>query len=1209
MVIAGAALWALDLLGPILAERGITSINPGWRWRLSRRTARRVKGFEPRFIRRFLSRQDVFDLVAAGQEANAEQLQALLAQSLRPKLAIRRDRFTLEKRTAAAELLLPVILSEFLASLDPSHAVAVASKRSDEQFNIVRRQQEQILGVVAVSRDVFEEVRRQLPPNARDYAVDLIDHEPSAARELFDALLLDERGVATASVAIINNPPAWMESSPYRSWLCIGQVALGHGHAREGANALRVAVDRGAPNAGRWYARSALAVAEVDREQADELARMAEQVGGDPLLMLLDALLANDLTLIETAARDIADSGHPDLALAIATQARVQLLQERWDECIATSKSLLDRNPEISSVQLTLASALLNRIARGSGSQAWQDWDEVIALATTCRDTRREWGGPSEEAIEILCNAALLNHDPGSCLRWGREPPGGVATNKESRSSGVLRQVVRAALISGRREVVEEALPRISSEYERALLEGQLAERDGDMQQAMARYEDAVTSSRDPSELSESLSALASTGMWPLPRLDEVLQADNEQADLILAMSEMSHGQHAKGEQRLRPYKSRLALELMALIQDDAGDIDSAIATLHEKFDRFQDAGALVRIGELLASRGEIDRAITEVDSALSLAPAGTFHRFSLQRLRIDLAAGKGAWAEVVSHAIALIAEEGGNDPTVVWALLVGLNNTGRIPEAVRFLEGRLDLTLKTSQEAALFLTLAREITASAYLIERTLDIAGEFQEDESICSMALMLIYLRSADLTLHEEQVARLHSLTEAFIVRFPESEYFRRIEFESVEDLIPQLREGLESRNLAISETARQVVEQSYPQGLLSVMAGRTYAEVLLRRGAGIMPIGRPDALSRDREKTQAATALDGSVLVDTSVLTTWSLIPEHWSTIVASFREIHVHLAAALDAQNARVQTSQPSTGNLVWNPESEQLVLLEADPSDVAAVSARAAWVTERISECHSAGAALLSTEELAEVAPERVAPWLGPIEHAKASGLFLLSDDVGQQRLAEGEGVRVFGSIALLDVLVDTGALDRATVEDLRFKLLRAWAVDLLPSEAEIVRIAEEDGWGSGPAAMQFSRAAVWRDPAAAFASFRVVLQRAVQARQDSYLNWTGAALRGAARASANDASWLKAAASLTTYAVLLLNWSPEALASVSRQSKSIAAEVGRVNPLAATIGFMNEILIGQIGQPFAANEMVRLISQLDESDRLVALRQILPSA
>lgn len=1104
---------------------------------------------------------------------------------------------------AIADRALAVILKEFLRCLDPRSLQLLAMDRIQTQLQEIADAQER---AETANDEVLRELVVQLPPNARPSALDNIIHHRAEAHVMLEALVRDEHGVARAVMALVSSPPAWLMNAGYRTWLCLAEVAAGHGQTKSTVRAYEEAVSAGAPNQGHWYAKAAIAVL-PDEESSLRLAEESRKSGGDSLIDLVEPIIRrNNEMIVNTCGRLLAEGGGSERDLLLGLQARAELLLGHWDACVATCRRLLAGNDQITTVRITLAQALLRRIQAGGSRQVTVDWQEAMDQLKACRDLRRQWGGASHEAVALAGKAAVLVHDFALCLELGREAPSGEAAHSEASEPEVLRQVIAAAIVLGRLEVAEDLVPALPDGFEKTLQVGLLSECQGESEEARTKYLEAVQSASDKEELFAGILALAGVGEESLPRLQELRTDDGEAAELCEAMSLLQRKKYGEAIKLLRPYNSRRALDLLAVTQQEAGQLDESLRTYRQIHDRFQDGAALVKAAEMYFLIGNIPRAEAEIDRSLGLVPSGTLARSRLLRLRVEIAAREKHWGEVVTRAEAYRAEGGTDDLPVTWALLFSLNNQGRIPDAVEVLGQEPALMPANEDEAHLFSTLARQLNPSPELTRRLIKIGWDFEDVESVCAVALAVAYETSRDAELDAGTVSSLHELTEAFLERFPGSGYFRRIEFTSVEDLLSLLRDELAERGAALAEAAQRIDDEALPQGVLSSYSGRPYAEVLLRRAAGFAPIARADRASKEREMENARVALNRRVVIDTSALVSLSYIPARWRDVISAFDSVVIHVASRLDMQSAKTVLDQRGTLSVGWDPASDRPVPVEIPLEQVEDLAVRASWIAERANELPVPADAEKPGLEIDANQLQRLLPWLGPVALARDLGIALISDDVGQQRLAEGEGVPVFGSLRLLDVLVAIGQLSGEDVSSTRQVLLENWCVDLEPTGEEVVRLGERTDWGPSPAALQLSRPSFWSDPSRAFDVYKQVMNRVSASAPEWRLSWVAAALGGVARAARNDAAWLGVAAPILQYALWLAGAEPRTFRDLLGTARDVALRTGRADPLPAfaesLFGFIEE----QSSSEVAMQEVMNLIGDLDEPDRLMVLRQLL---
>jgi tetratricopeptide (TPR) repeat protein len=1165
-IIAGAVASAI-------ADRGLGVLKWRWEWSLARAASKQSDG-EPsrRQIRKFLKRGEVLSLLSSGTEEDVEQLRLGLVQTLGADAS---DREMVE---ALADRALPAILSEFLRSLDPKSTLLVGLDRLQSDIREVAQSQKLL---EAGAADVIDELVVQLPPIARGFALELAELSRRDARTLLDALVEDERGVDEAAKSLVLAPLRWLDNANYKSWLCLAEVQIGHGNAVGGATAFQRAVDAGAANPARWYARAALAL--LPNSEAEAFVRLSRETGGDALLALVEPIRESDGSRIVAACDDVLDSGHPDVVHVLGIRASAELHLQEWDACEKTCREQLERNDELTTARVLLATALLSRVEVGSSADATMDWREAMNQLRRC-----------------------LVHDFGLALELSREAPAGEATHLEAHSPGVLGALSAAAAL-GRLEVVEELLTSLPDGFEKTLQAGLLAEGQGRLDDAKAAYEECVRDAASERDLASGVMALAALGADPLPRFDELRTLNPESADECLAMSLLQRGQYIEAERILRPHRTRRGIELLAQVQSAAGRPRDATATWHQAHDRFQDANSLVQAARALLRAGETDAAEAEVDNSIGLVPPGTLARTELLRLRVEIAAARDNLTDLVDRARTYLAEVP-DDVPIVWALLFALNNLGRIQAAVDVLSREPTLMPATEQEARLYLSLSRQLDPSDEVAMAVVRVGREFERDEAVWASAILVVLELTRNLSMSPSTAASIKELIDDFVTVYPDSDYFKRLDFNSIDDLAELVHKGQDGREAAVSEAVRRVEDDMFPQGILAVYADRTYLDVVLRRGAGFSPISSGDPGISEREMAAAEASLDQQIVLDATALASLSLVPERWPDVVSAFDSIAIDAISRLDIESTSTDLNRRSTLSIGWDSSTERPVATTITEAEAEDLALRSSWIAERTDEVPLIRDAPAIETRIDPKDPQamRFLPWVRPIELARALGVALMSDDVGQRLIAQSEGVAAFGSVSLFEVLDRTGRLSPAGLASTRIVFLENWCVDLKPSEGELLGLGDDAEWRGGPAALFISRRSFWQDPSEALKTAHRVLGRVHEHAPTQLVAWVSAVLRGVAKSQFNDMTQRRVSTNILEHAVILSGPTPESLAALVRASRLVTGPNGRPDSLIDLAQALFEGFERVVTAAAALAEVMRLVRGLDESDRRDVLRHLI---
>jgi hypothetical protein len=137
-------------------------------------------------------------------------------------------------------------------------------------------------------------------------------------------------------------------------------------------------------------------------------------------------------------------------------------------------------------------------------------------------------------------------------------------------------------------------------------------------------------------------------------------------------------------------------------------------------------------------------------------------------------------------------------------------------------------------------------------------------------------------------------------------------------------------------------------------------------------------------------------------------------------------------------------------------------------------------------------------------------PALSPLAACAATGALLWSDDAALRGLAAQHGVPAFGTVALLQVLAETGRADDTLRQDV-LTLARGSIGDLMLTHEELMSLAAENGYQPGPATLIVSRPLFWASPDDAQVAFTEIAARVNRDAPVHLTAWFKAACTGLA--------------------------------------------------------------------------------------------------
>jgi hypothetical protein len=289
---------------------------------------------------------------------------------------------------------------------------------------------------------------------------------------------------------------------------------------------------------------------------------------------------------------------------------------------------------------------------------------------------------------------------------------------------------------------------------------------------------------------------------------------------------------------------------------------------------------------------------------------------------------------------------------------------------------------------------------------------------------------------------------------------------------------------------------------PLGLLAASRGRPYAQALIQRACGPIVAMTADPVRFDREIAAARAALNHSVVVETSALTTATLLPDRWPALRAAFAELVAPRNVLHDIQitGAELRRDPDSLSWIGFDPDQDVLTLTEPSPHQTSG------FIT-RITEIDAAARDLVAVDTPArDVFPDRGGlgdreAWVSPLETAAQTGKPLWSDDVVVRELAAGQGIPAFSTLALLHVLIEDQLIEDTLRADVQ-TLARAHVVDLALTADELLAIAGDESWSLGAAATYVQRGAFWSHYDSALTDCLSILENVHAHEPDLLVAW-----------------------------------------------------------------------------------------------------------
>lgn len=1058
----------------------------------------------------------------------------------------------------------------------------------------------------------ISELIARVPPNVATEIEQARDTAPDAAEKLLACLGSEAASPTDIVTDLLNEQPSWLAScSSPRIWSSVGEFATAHGAHTSAVEAFAQAAELGSTDAPRWMARAALAAAGGNQiEKARESLEQARRIATDqhPFVDVIEAAIEASVGRDPAAVIEAAEVHTENDVLVEMMEGLALSTMGRRKDALAVFESALDNHPANTAAAVEVVRLLLARYLADESENPVADLERARELALQARDLRRGWRGDSVGAAVLAAQATSFAGDLKGVLKISLPPPEGEATETEAASDEVRAQAAYAALHVGDAQRGLELTERISDQIERDLVQAAcFREMGGSEDLAKDAYWRALDAAVGSQKRIRAYFGLAQLGEWPLPGVEEVAEQTPETYELIVAESELARGDVEGAIRRYRTRRdSSQALEALVTTYLQHDRVDEAVEALRDGAVRHHNPELRYRAAHVLESVGRYEDAEAEAKRAMDAVRLGSRVHQELRKLRVELAARLDDWPRVEEQSRAGL-EEGIELPGMRWALVAALYNQRQPEAALKAMVREPVLEPRDEQEGLLAINLYRLGPESPEAVQSVLDLADRFAASEQVSAAAFMATHEIAGDLELPASLLGRLRALSEDFFRRFPESELLQRIEvdeeFQNLTDYVKMMMSSDEGRQ---EDVLKGVIAGRLPYGFLSAFAGRTYAEALIKKAAGFLPVASADEVTLSVEHDAAKEALDSVVVAEASALHVLGLADVDLGAVLANFSRVLVPGVVLDDAMAAREFLNLRSTSMMGWDSESNRPTLTEFSEEQAEEWAVDAVSLVDRL-RAHCEVFSPRRPDQGGRVVPERARAWAVPAEAAREKGMSLYSDDFVLRSMARTEGVPAFGTYSLLNVLADKGQIGKNSLRDMIMALRRNYAADLPFDDEQILALASEDGWQAGPGSFSLTRPAVWRDPHRALSFYKRCIEEALRHDEASLPAWCAAATVGFARNWPTTLATQRAGRILA-YTVLMSSilpgdLRPDLFLPLLQASRRGAYSLGLGDTLPAAVEVLKEMMEEAFGIPQTAPAFAKLAEGLESEDRTTALQ------
>lgn len=989
-------------------------------------------------------------------------------------------------------------------------------------------------------------------------------------------------------------------------WAAVGEFAKSHDLHEQAAGAF----DRAGESAGEqgpWRALAALEAAQC--AGVDEGLRKLEAANDSAELPkeLVRLALANDVpgVLAATEGADGAD---------FRTSAyRIQALRAegRLPEALDLAQKVLANHPGAAGTGIVLGTLLLQAAQQGASPLGYDaSLMRAREIALTARDLRRGWGGDGIEAAVIAGHASIMLRDSRAALNISSLPEEGNALPIEA-SSDELRHVrVDALMLLDRDEEALAEAGNLSDEVTRKLTQADCLHELGRKERAVELYSEAVAVLEGapaddpdvPKQLFQGLIGLAELGAWSSPAaLERLRAASPEAAKKVEIFSAIARGETTAAMKQAREGGDNTNVSLLVQALMKAGQPDDAVSVLKDAAARLGRNEYLLEVVRILGREKRFGEAYREAVDALAVVPDGTPVKSSFRRAAVDAASQIADWDGMLKQAKAAVAA-GDTSGDMRWALVIGLNNTMELEDALAEATRAPALVPRTEGEARLLISLHSTRGKGLESIAAVLDTAEAYPESEEVGAAAVGSVLMLSKDTEVPEDARERLAKASENFFARYPDSDYLKRVEG-TPEKILEMLEAAGDPWNApAVKDVVERIRNGALPLSLLSEFAKKPYSELLVKRGIGWIVGESIDSAIRNRERAAAIQAVGHPVVVETSAVVAVMAAGMSPDELLGLFPQVMVAQTTVEDAIRGATDLALRSTSSMYWDSLQGKGVLDERTPEE----ADQWAKDAETVERTLTAASSRVPAERADDVAKSPLT--LQPIQLAKELGVPLYSDDVAIRLLAASEGVAAFGTASLLTAAEERGALGPEQAVAAVDALRRNRYADLDWPVEDLIRIAEQEAFQpSGGAAGALGRPTFWLDPSKLGEAYMPLVRRLAEEGIDPQVagGWQAVATFGLLGALP-PVGRTKAGGALLCGTFLGFGLQAEVLPPLLDGGRQGAVARGADDVLPEFCRDLIQALTAYFGEAQGARMYVEMMQKLNPEDRVVAMRELL---
>lgn len=1166
----------LPLVGKVTAPL-LESVTLSWRvsWRVKRQAARqdiKVSFFR---LRAVLHRLDVlqalnrgdWDLLRAHEESFADLIRS-------------------EADDAETTTLLKILVESYIASLKPAEAIATQGQRIESAVEKASQATAHQIDARNSDEATFEHNLGSLNRFRADEARGIKSAWPNVTRAVAEMIASTTRSETLELWS--DNRPGWMSDLPVAALCWLGNISSDYSAA---TNFYAEAIANGAVPRSYWIVKHAIVSGPIDKIS---LSKQLADATPHPLSSAILSATDHDAHGMLKHLRNWEPATEEDDCLrnllSVKALRGLGNLEEAATMAIATADHY-----ETGAAHLAAAHSLLAQGATRSRPNYLGDLQEGLRHALKAREVYRTWQGDSSDAVRTVALAYSLVGDNLSAWKSLQPPPVGAATEREASHENIRTESCLLSANLGMTSRARELLEYVKDPGTLAHVQALIAESENDAEEADKHWIEAFSHATDPGLGLSIATHMARSGL-EIPIPDWEGHASDDLNDLRLIASVFRHVEGSLQLARSRQLESRHILSALIDFYSEQGNLAESATTAENGAKRWNDPDLWLTAARVhLKLKGNTEAARC-AEKSLHAGGGVWRRRTEAYKVLIEVKSAAGDSLGALEYAAQLFTEQP-TDLETQWALISCQEAAGDVEGAWDTYKNRANQpSPRSSQELRTWLRLNRQF-GNPFDIDRALDLADQWSQDEEVRANVLLTVLL--SDVSIQSKSTEQRYAAAfEQFRKDFPESQYFQPqdIDPDNLLKSFDQLMERLPD----YSEEQEQISAGLAPLGLATLMRKRSYAELIISGGAGVIYGGDPSTLETEIKALEDVN----TVVLDTTAMHSLVLLDNETSRVLlGTFSSAMTTVEQYRDALGATDSSIFNSELSVYKDPATGRAKISQTPPDELEMNRQRAKALLEIFKRTQR-----VSNPELRHF-PGKVGllPWLSASDLADRQSTIFWCDDRVLRAYAAQIGIRTVGTTAVLKKASRSGVIDPNLADVAEAVLIqnRFVGITFTPKVYELA--AEMSTWKPRGAAT----AVLKHGPGDANELAKFVLN-AIQHVLDSpadvrdwvsvFAQWLVSVIEDVSSATEALIYWLRLLSDEDWMTADLMVFATEGVRSAADGLEGV------VDPLSPAMNLLYKDLAKRTDESLAAQYLTGLMSRMNSDDKGSVYRDILLS-